>query len=167
MTSQLIRLANWHPTDTVLYFKPAYLESRRHTSNLQASLYFQVRSCTMLFVVFLKHYHTRSIKRLEIQISVFLARCTLVFSISCFWIKLSLFHRFEAGVANDIPMRLSLRMTVSFFVSLHFVMERNVLFLIKKNVFEPFPSRVKIDINNVAWYLPVSRFIFIFAKGCE
>ena len=73
--SQLVLLDNWHTTDTVLYFKPGFIESRRHTSNLQASIYFQVRSCTMLFVVFLKHYHTcRSIMRLEIQISVCLAR---------------------------------------------------------------------------------------------
>ena len=168
MPSQLVLLDNWHPTDTVLFFKPGFLESRRHTSNLQASIYFQVRSCTMLFVVFLKHYHIcRSIMRLEVQISVCLARCTLVPSTSCFEINLSLLHRFEEQQTTYPRDYRCACILLSCFVSLHFVMERNVLFLIKTNVFEPFPFSVKIDIHNVAWYLPVSRFIFIFAKARE
>ena len=131
--SQLVLLDNWHPTDTVLFFKPGFLESRRHTSNLQASIYFQVRSCTMLFVVFLKHYHIcRSIMRLEVQISVCLARCTLVPSTSCFEINLSLLHRFEEQQTTYPRDYRCACIWLSCFVSLHFVMERNVLFLIRK-----------------------------------
>ena len=53
-----------------------------------------------------------------------------------------------------------------FFASslVYFVMERNVFFMIKK-MFLSHCSSVKIIVNNVAWYLPASRFIFILNKG--
>ena len=105
-------------------------------------LYFQVRSCTILFVIFLKHIHTcRSIMRLEVQVSLYVAFCTLVPPMCYFFDQmqsLSLFsgerrkcHTYVTIVGHGCRLLL-------FFASslVHFVKERNVFFMIKI-VFEP------------------------------
>ena len=87
--------------------------------------------------------------------------------------KCSLFHLFQSGLwsgaTNATPMQLSLGMAVScfllcFFVSVFCGGKKCVLYD-KKNIFLSHCSSVKIIVNNVAWYLPASRFIFILNKG--
>ena len=105
MLSQLIRVSNLLPTDTFLYFKPAFLESRRHTSILQASI----------FPGTIVYYTLRDISETYPHLPIdnaigstsFIIRCFLHIGtahVLFFFIKCSLFHCFQASAENATPM---------------------------------------------------------------